>query len=303
MLSESFLKSLGGLRVWSAKRRPGTYSGERRSPRKGRSVEFADYRNYTPGDDPRRVDWNIYARLEKPYIKLFEEEEDLTIYLLLDTSASMAWNPEFDPEYDKTFTAGAKWNRASQIALALGHIILASGDRLVVETPDRTRFGPKRGEASTSQLITFLNAQTARIESAPLQVKAGTLNGWLRSVAATVRTGMVILISDCLDESGMHEGLTAISGKLDMNVLQVLCPEELSPELTGDLRLRDVEDDRMQDVSLDEATLTRYRNGMDQWMRDLTEGIRKRGGRHVLADSGQPIEQHIRALRKEGWLT
>ena len=86
MLTESLLNALRLLRLNAPRRQAGLYAGERRSPRRGRSVEFADYRNYTPGDDPRRVDWNIYARLERPYIRLFEDEEDLTVYLLLDDS-------------------------------------------------------------------------------------------------------------------------------------------------------------------------------------------------------------------------
>ena len=89
MQIEPILRSLSGLRFVPPRRRPGVTTGERRSPRRGRSLEFADYRDYTPGDDPRRVDWNVYARLERPYIKLYEDEEDLTVHVLLDASASL----------------------------------------------------------------------------------------------------------------------------------------------------------------------------------------------------------------------
>src|SRR5436190_21019212 len=110
MLSEAFLRSLRNLRLNPLRRRSGSLVGERRSVRRGRSVEFADYRNYTPGDDPRRVDWNIYARLERPYIKLFEDEEDLTTHILLDSSPSMQWQDEDED-------GPHKWRRAAEIAV------------------------------------------------------------------------------------------------------------------------------------------------------------------------------------------
>src|SRR5512139_2384345 len=109
MLPESTLRALSGLQLAVPKRHPGSISGERRSPRHGRSVEFADYRDYTPGDDPRRVDWNVYARLERPYIKLYEHEEDLVVHILLDTSPSMQWREETEEK-------SGKWERVAQLA-------------------------------------------------------------------------------------------------------------------------------------------------------------------------------------------
>ena len=308
MLSESFLKSLSGLRLWSQKRRPGTYTGERRSTRKGRSVEFADYRNYTPGDDPRRVDWNVYARLEKPYIKLYEDEEDLTVHVLLDASASMRWNPdEVDDELVRGHeqVPGTKWQRAAELALALGHIVLASGDRLVVETSNRAHFGPKRGEASTSQLITFLEAQQNRLSFATQDsaVHRVQLNTWLRNYALAARGGMSIVISDFMDEDGFAEGLGALGAKLDLNVLHTLSEEELDPQFAGDLRLVDVENNRKQDVSLDEASFRRYRERLHAFTSELEVTTRRRGGRSLLINTSRPIEQLVlKDLRTAGWL-
>ena len=307
MLSESFLKSLSGLRLWSQKRRPGTYTGERRSTRKGRSVEFADYRNYTAGDDPRRVDWNVYARLEKPYIKLYEDEEDLTVHLLLDASASMRWNPDDDADLPGAHEQkpGGKWQRAVDLTLALGHIVLSSGDRLVVETSNRAHFGPKRGEAATSQLITFLDAQQARLSYATSDsiVHRVQLNSWLRSYALSARSGMCIVISDFMDEEGFAEGLGAIGAKLDLNVLHTLSDEELDPQFAGDLRLVDIENNRKQDVSLDEASFRRYRQRLEAFTTDLETTTRRRGGRSMLINTGKPIEQlMLKDLRTAGWL-
>ena len=301
MLSESFLKSLTGLRLWSVKRRPGTYTGERRSTRRGRSVEFADYRDYAPGDDPRRVDWNVYARLERPYIKLFEEEEDLTVHMLLDTSASMKWDEDADDLDPRPTQAGRlppKWQRVAQLAIAVGHVVLSSGDRLIVESSTRARFGPKRGELATSQLISFVEQQWQGGKGGP-----ANLNQWLRNYALTARGGMVILISDLLDENGCEEGLNAIGGKLDLNVLHTLGAAEIDPIIVGDLRLKDVETQAAQDVSLDQATLTRYRERVQSWSSELNAFCRKRGGRYTLIDTSTPIEQIVlRDLRREGWL-
>lgn len=306
MLSESFLKSLSGLRLWSVKRRPGTYTGDRRSTRRGRSVEFADYRNYVPGDDPRRVDWNIFARLERPYIKLYEEEEDLTVHMLLDVSSSMKWDEEADDLDISSRTAQAsqavrlppKWNRASQIAIALGHIILSSGDRLMMETSNRAHFGPKRGAVATSQLISFVESQWQDGKG-----HVANLNQWLKNYAVTARGGMVILISDLLDEHGCEEGINAIGSKFDLNVLHTLAAAEIDPIIAGDLRLKDIETASAQDVSLDLATIRRYKERVQSWSSELNLYCKKRGGRYLMIDTSSPIEQIVlRDLRKEGWL-
>jgi uncharacterized protein (DUF58 family) len=278
-------------------------TGERRSPRRGRSVEFADYRDYTPGDDPRRVDWNIYARLERPYIKLYEDEQDLTVHVLLDASPSMQWRDESVP-------LSAKWDRATQLAAALCYIALSSGDRLILETSTRARFGPKRGVAATSGVIEFIERETlpAGVSDGSVppdaQIAGSHLSAWWRRYALDARPGLCIIISDFLDAEGYVEGLNALgASRLDVNVLHTLSPEELDPEFAGDLRLRDIETSATQDVSLDDAALSQYRQRLGQWTAEINDFCRRRGGKYHLADTGDSVEKIIlRDLRREGWI-
>jgi uncharacterized protein (DUF58 family) len=295
MLSESLLQSLRLLRLNAPRRRAGLYAGERRSPRRGRSVEFADYRNYTPGDDPRRVDWNIYARLERPYIRLFEDEEDLTVYLLLDDSPSMFWQAE---EGDGL---AQKWLCAAQLAAALGYVALASGDRVVVETSRGQRFGPRRGVASAALLIAFIE----RISVESRHRARAALNAWLKRCARDVRPGLAILISDMLDEDGATEGIGALAGKgLAVNLLHTLCPDELTPALSGDLQLVDVETNGAQEVSLDAGVLAAYHRQLSAWRAQVAAEVQRFGGRYVLVNTSQPLEAILlRDLRREGWLS
>ena len=120
MALQADLALLSHLRFVTRKRKRGGTWGERRSTRRGVGLEFADYRDYTPGDDPRRVDWNLYARLDRPYVRLYEEEEDLSVVVLLDGSASMAWG-----EGD-----AARWPAVQRLAAALGAVALLDGDAL-----------------------------------------------------------------------------------------------------------------------------------------------------------------------------
>ena len=299
MLSETILRSLSGLQFVQPHRRPGTTIGERRSPRRGRSVEFADYRDYTPGDDPRRVDWNIYARLERPYIKLYEDEEDLAVHVLVDASPSMQWRND-------TAQTSAKWERAAQLAIAMCYIALSSGDRLIIETSTRDRFGPKRGVAATSGVIEFLERATLNIDPdyPPVNNLSLPLNTWWKRYALDARPGLCIIISDFLDADGYTEGLNALgSSRLDINVLHTLSADELDPEFAGDLRLKDIETSALQDVSLDDAALSQYRQRLNRWTGEIAESCRRRGGKYHLTNTGDPVEKVVlRDLRREGWI-
>ena len=303
MLAETILRSLSGLQFVPPRRRPGTTTGERRSPRRGRSVEFADYRDYTPGDDPRRVDWNIYARLERPYIKLYEDEQDLTVHVLLDVSPSMQWREENAP-------VSGKWDRAMQLAAAMCYIALSSGDRLILETNSRARFGPKRGVAATSGVIEFIDRESlpADVADGRLPVTRQTallsLNNWWKRYALDARPGLCIVISDLFDSDGYADGLNALgSSRLDVNVLHTLSPEEIDPEIAGDLRLRDIESAATQDVSLDDAALSQYRQRLTAWTGEIAEFCHRRGGKYHVVDTSESLEKIVlRDLRRDGWL-
>jgi uncharacterized protein (DUF58 family) len=296
MLSEAFLQSLRNLRLNVPRRRIGTLTGERRSIKRGRSVEFADYRNYTPGDDPRRVDWNIFARLERPYIKLFEDEEDLTTHILLDDSPSMFWMSDDDAEM---YRVSPKWLSAAQLAAALGYIALAAGDKVVIEASSFQRFGPKRGVASAGALISFVENISTRRTS-----HHHSINRWLKRYALDAKTGLCIVISDLLDEEGYVDGFNALgSSRLDVNLLHTLSPDEIDPQFNGDLRLKDVETASLQDMSMDDQVLNQYRQRLTAWTEEAAGHVRRRGGRYHLTDTSLPIEEiMLKDLRREEWL-
>ena len=291
MLAESFLRSLNRLRLAAPGRQRGQYTGERRSHRFGRSMEFADYRAYTPGDDPRRVDWNLFARYERPYVKRFEDEEDMTVSILLDASASMRW---VDPEEERS----GKWERACDLALALAYIGLAGGDRVVLATSSEGQVAPRRGVGAMSDFLRLIERETAR---APQRVSPAA---WLRRFASTGKPGLRILVSDGLDADGFDDGFTALGGRgMDVWLLHTLCPAELEPRFTGDLRFKDVETDAGQDVSIDAATLSRYHAAVTRFSRALSARVRRRGGRYYLANTAERVETlTLGALRREGWL-
>ncbi|RPI48257.1 MAG: DUF58 domain-containing protein, partial [Chloroflexi bacterium] len=193
LFDEAFLRKLERLAVLSRRAMAGQMQGERRSPKRGQSVEFADFRPYAPGDDFRRIDWNAYARLERFFLKLFVEEQDLTVHLLVDTSLSMDWG---EPN---------KLRFALRAAGALGYVALAGLDRVTVtalgahggaEREERKGspgyFPPHRGKQQASALFQFLAGLEAR-GMVDLRRSLG------RYAARSQQPGPLILVSDLLD--------------------------------------------------------------------------------------------------------
>jgi uncharacterized protein (DUF58 family) len=279
LFDESTLRKLNQLTLVASRVRAGAIKGERRSSRRGSSVEFADYRDYTPGDDLRRLDWNIYARLERPFIKLLEEEEDLAVHVLVDGSQSMNWG-----EGDEH-----KFNYARRLAAGLGAVALASGDLLTIGLLQRGKvaaeFGPSRGQGSLPRLFGFLDG---------LQPGGETdLNASLREYSITPRRpGLVILISDLLTSNGYESGLRRLLGRgHEPTLLHVLSPDELDPPLAGDLQLVDSETNHAQDVSLDGGLRAQYRARAQAWIQATQLGCRKQGVRYLDVTTSLPWDQ------------
>ncbi len=269
IFDESTLRKLNQMELVATKVRAGVMKGERRSTKRGSSVEFADYRNYTPGDDLRRLDWNVYARLERPFIKLMEEEEDLAVHILLDGSRSMDWG-----EGDMN-----KFIYARRLAAALGAIALASGDRLTASLlyaqGSSPQFGPSRGQHALMRFLAFLEGTKAAGDT--------RLNQEMRSYAlSTHRPGLAFLISDLFALDGYLPGLNQLQGRgYEVILLQVLSPDEIDPPLAGDLRLLDVESGHAQDVSLDGGMRSLYRKRLLAWQEEIQAVCRKRGIRYL----------------------
>jgi len=284
LLDESFLRKLERLRFAVRRVRAGQIKGERRSTKRGTSVEFADYRDYTRGDDLRRVDWNIYARLERPYVKLFEEEQDLAVHLLLDASGSMDW-PE-GPEDEK------KFHFARKLAAALGHIALTSGDKLIVSTVGQEDIlsHPSlqlRGRGNTLRLFNWLE----QIEPSG----AADLAARLREYAlAALRPGACVLISDLFSPGGLREGLVALQGRgFETTVIQVLAPDEVEPVLAGDLRLVDCETGSAQDVTVDGAMRNLYRRRLLAWQAEIGAYCRRYDVRYIATQTTRRLDELV----------
>lgn len=290
VFDEAFLRKLERLDLVARKLRSGTLRGERRSTKRGQSVEFAGFRLYSPGDDLRRVDWNVYARTERAFIKLFVEEEDRTVHLLLDSSPSMDWG------------AGAAhkltWGRRA--AAALGYIALAGLDRVSLATLGggiERQLAGQRGTRAFFRLLDFLSA------AARPTTGAGDLDAALVAYAARARQpGPVFLLSDLLVAGGGKAGLTALAAHgYEPNIIHILAPDELDPTLTGELQLIDSETGATRDLTADEATLGRYRRNLADWQRDLATYCAGRGWPYLQISTATPFEDVIlNALRRGG---
>ncbi len=299
LFDEKTLRKLEQLTLIAHKVRAGVIKGERRSTKRGTSVEFADYRNYTRGDDLRQLDWNIYARLERPFIKLLEEEEDLTVHVLLDASESMNW-PQEDGEgsFDSAVDVH-KFRYAQRLAGALGHIGLSTGDRVVVGllSGERVagRWGPVRGRGQALRLMTWMESLGT---GGTTDLNAALGDYGLRGG----RPGLALLISDMFSPQGYVDGLSALQGRgYEVGILHLLSPDEVEPVLAGDLRLVDSETRQGQDVTVDGAMRDLYGRRLRAWRDEMAAYCLSRDVHYVAVETGTPWENVILyALRRAG---
>jgi len=255
--------------------------GERRSRARGQSVEFADYRNYVPGDDFRYLDWNLYGRLDRLFVKLYEEERELPVRIFLDASESMA------------FGQPSKFDFARQVAAAVAYVALCGFDRVsVAPFPEREEEAATRGALRSvrgrkSALGMFRNLH---------QLKAGgpvDFNEALKRGALEARqAGLALVLSDFLDPSGYEEGLNALVGRgFQVDVVQILSPEELNPVVYGDLKLVDSETGGIQEVTFGKYRVAAYQKAVRNYVQRLREYCQKRGVTFFMASSETSLEQ------------
>lgn len=277
------LRKLEQLALVATQVRAGVLKGERRSKKRGTSIEFADYRDYTKGDDLRRVDWNIYARLERPFIKLLEEEEDLSAHFIIDASASMRW-PE-QGAFDQM-----KYVWALRVLVGLAYISLVTGDVVNIvglRQGDNLTWGPHRGRA---YLIPMLK------EMEKFQPRGQVdFNEKLREYAMrSRRAGMCFIFSDLMNDTGYREGLSVLQGRgFEVTLIHVLSKDEVEPVISGDLKLVDVETGKTQDVSLDDEMLALYKKRFLAWTEDIGMFCMKRGIHYIQLDTSTAWEQLI----------
>ena len=286
LLSPSLLARLERLELVSRKVFRGRMKGERRSKRKGQSVEFSDFRNYVPGDDLRFIDWNLYARLDKLFLKLFLEEEDLHFYSLIDASSSMDFG---DP---------TKLHYAKQLAAALGFVGLCRADRVKVSSLGATTKNPPptlRGRRSMWQMMEYLNAVEA---GENISLHDGVRNFVLRNSGK----GIVILISDLMDKSGYESAIRMLlAQQMDIYVIHLLSPEEVEPEITGDLKLVDSEDGDIAEITVSRPLLTKYKRTLASFVDGAREFCNRRGIMYLMTRTDTPVEQLVtNYLRQRG---
>jgi len=278
LLDAKFMARLDSLDVLSRKILQGKLQGERRSKRRGQSVEFADHRPYVVGDDLRFVDWNIYGRLEHLFLKLFLEEQDLTIHLLVDTSASMGMGEPAKALFAKRLTA------------ALGYVSLVNNNRLSISLfADglRTQLTHMRGRNYLPQMAEML-----------LTTECDGFSDFEKACrdAATSRigSGITIVISDFLFKQGYDAALRRLIGaRYDLYVIQVLSPQEIEPELGGDLKLRDIEDGDAAEITVSAALLKYYRRNLAAYCAELNGFCTRRGAVYVRANSADSVESLV----------
>jgi uncharacterized protein (DUF58 family) len=274
VFDEGFLRQLERLGVLMKQPARGGLKGGRRSVKRGQSVEFADYRDYTLGDDLRQLDWNVYARLEKLFVKLFVEEEDVTVTFLLDASPSMAHGK---PE---------KLLFAKRAAAALGYIALAGEDRVVTVTLAgrmARRHSGLRGSGRIFRMLANLSSIAPSEGPTDLTLAA-------RHAAAMLSgRGVVVLISDLLDPGADRVIRELAATGSELIVLHTLSPDELDPALEGDLKLVDSESGEAIDVTVDLAALDDYKARLQAWQGSLADLAIKRRASYVPVSTATPL--------------
>ncbi len=287
LLDPPTLRRLEGLALQVRRAVSGQMGGERRSAARGRSVEFADFRSYTAGDDFRLIDWNAYARLDRFMLRLFVAEQELPLSIFVDLSGSMDWGRP-----NKAATA-------RQLAGAIAYVALAALDRvrLTVFAAGPTSGGaPYRGRRAASELF-------SRLQS----FAAGGPTDYAKLVwpIARQRPGMTVFISDGLGESPIDPALAALgSARQEGAVIQLLAPQEMAPDWNGDARLRDAETGVEREFTLTPLTRTAYIDALGRRTREIELSAHRRGLRFVQLSTDQTIEDMVlRTLRRLGLLS
>jgi len=311
LLTPELLRRLEQFQLLAARRARSSSRGERRSRARGQSVEFADHRTYVHGDDFRYLDWNLYGRLERLFLKLYEEERELPVRIFLDASESM------------TFGEPRKFDFARQVAAAIGYVALCGFDRVSVipfpsldyrrgpdnaprpaeaaqQSAERAARGALRSVRGKKSTLTFFQNIAALTAGGPADLNEALRRGALEARQA----GLAVVLSDFLDPAGYESGLNALVGRgFQVDIVQILAPDELSPSTFGDLRLVDSETGAIQEVTFGRYRMKAYVQSVQNYLQRLREFSQKRGINFFTASSNTPLEELLlRQLRKaEVW--
>ena len=286
----------------------GKLKGERRSKKRGESVEFADHRPYVTGDDVRHIDWNVFARLDHLFMKLFIEEEDLALHVVLDASGSMDCG---EP---------GKFFYAQQLAMALGYIGLVNYNRVAATIIGGARSVLQNEAGGDGGAIAPASQPTQSIRDLRGRRRVHDLGDFLcatepvgdapfteacKRIALSRRgKGVMVVISDFFIKEGYEDGLRLVLGRgYDVFAIQVLSPQEVQPTITGDLRLRDVEDDDTAEVTISAPLLKRYKANLAAYCDHFRAFCARREIANITVQTDTPVDTLVlEYLRRKGLL-
>lgn len=282
LLSPALMSRLESLQLASRHRLMGKFGGDHKSKRYGNTVDFADFREYNPGDDFRRIDYHVLARLDQVLIKLFEADDEITVRLLIDTSASM--------------TVGEKFAQAKRTAAAMGFVALTAHDSVSVHTFPRR--GPAPRFAGRAAVHSFL----AHVEGLEATGHTPFAEAAAHLLSQTGLPGLTVVVSDLLTPEWPSLVQLRASGS-DVIIVHVLCEEDLEPDLAGDLELVDRELGDRLTVSVTDDVADAYRRRVAAWRDEVARTTRGTGATYLGIDSREDIEALLlRSWRSAGVL-
>lgn len=258
----------------------GASAGNRKSRSKGSSVEFSDYREYTHGDDFRRIDWNAYGRFEKLFIKLFMEEREAPVTIFLDVSKSMDWG-----EPNKNIAS-------RRLAAALGYVSLSNFDRISMVCVDDGIQGMCRDVRGKN----FFHRLTGVLENVPYMGKSNIQNA-VESWRMQTTRGITVLISDFFSQGSFNELIKYCKyKKQEVYVCHILSPQELEPDINESVRLIDAETKETIDITVTPALLNSYRKAVNAFREELEQTCFKWGANYFQFSSGMVVEEMLKEV-------
>ncbi|HEU5139554.1 MAG TPA: DUF58 domain-containing protein [Bacillales bacterium] len=288
LLPSSFMTRLSNYKLASKGLIRGGQKGERRSRKIGTSLEFSDYRLYSPGDDPRQIDWNTYARTQKHYIKQFLDEQELTVNVFIDCTKSMA-------------SGEHKWLLTKQMAAVFAQISLTGADRLAVYpvTSATNPYPLTKGTALVHRVLSYIENVAVNESGEPFSPIL------LHKVNGVRPSGLSLVISDLLeDPEQLFQALKRLQAKRqEVRLVQLLLPEEADPGYSGDLKLTDVENGAERDVTMSRKVLNQYRSRFEQHTHEIESFCRKRGIGYMQFFTTDTLEGTVfTKLMAKGWI-
>jgi uncharacterized protein (DUF58 family) len=282
-----FLRKLERLAVVAKRVAARHGRGERRTRHVGSGIEFADHRDYVQGDDLRHLDWNLYGRLERPLVRLFDEDEDLPVYVLVDTSASMGLGQP------------SKLALARAVAAALAYVALTNLDRVAVYAATdalESGLGLVRGKAQIHPLLELLG----RFQPAGRTNLGAAVTGLVQRHR---RRGLVAVISDFYDPVGFERGLDRLRyGRFEPVIVQITAPDEAAPALRGEVTVVDAETGEERPVTVTPAVAAGYRQRYEARLRGLSRFCRERAIPCFQVTSDHPLEDLVLKVLRTGEL-